>query len=145
MATIGVFAVIIAEDGRVLCVKQNYPPFQWTLPGGRVEAHESPLAALHREVLEETGRRIVIERFIGVYARPHEDDLALAFAARVVEETGWRPDSEIAALDFFPPGELPESMNPRHRLRVADAIAGHAGVVRVFAADGGLQVSLPSI
>src|SRR5262245_35013833 len=75
MATIGVFAVIRNDDGHVLCVRQNYAPFRWTLPGGRVEPHESPLEALHREVLEEIGRRIEITSFIGAYAVPFADDL----------------------------------------------------------------------
>src|SRR5262245_36082106 len=123
MATIGVFAVICNDARRVLCVLQNYPPFRWTLPGGRVEPHESPLEALHREVLEETGRSIEITSFIGAYAVPFADDLVLAFAALSAESVAWRPNSEIAELGWFATDALPEPMSPRTRWRIADAVA----------------------
>ncbi len=132
MATIGAFAILLDDDGRVLCVKQNYPPHEWTLPGGRVEPNESPLAALHREVMEETGCRIAIERHVGTYARIDADDLVLLFVARILERAVWAPNGEIADLGFFPPATLPEPMNSRHRLRIEDAVNGLSGLVRVY-------------
>ncbi|MGH6962705.1 MAG: NUDIX hydrolase [Dongiaceae bacterium] len=142
MATIGVFAIIHDEQGGVLCVKQNYPPHEWTLPGGRVEPNESPLAALHREVFEETGQRIAIERFIGTYAMPYKNDLTLLFAGRTIARDDWRPNGEIAELGYFVSASLPQPMNARHRLRIADAIGGHSGVVRVFDAPDRLGDAL---
>lgn len=55
-ATVIVSAAIIA-DGRVLLVQEGKPGFhgQWGLPGGRVEEGEPLVAAITREVLEETG------------------------------------------------------------------------------------------
>ena len=51
MPTLGVFAAIFDDIGRILCVRMNYAMQAWTTPGGRVEQGESPLAALKREVL----------------------------------------------------------------------------------------------
>ncbi len=39
------------------------------LPGGGIDAGESPLGALHREVLEETGWRIAAPRRLGAFRR----------------------------------------------------------------------------
>jgi 8-oxo-dGTP diphosphatase len=47
----GAYAVAI-EDGRVLVVDEESGLF---LPGGGIEPDESPIEALHREVMEETG------------------------------------------------------------------------------------------
>jgi ADP-ribose pyrophosphatase YjhB (NUDIX family) len=132
MATIGAFALLLDDDGSVLCVRQNYPPHEWTLPGGRVEPNESPLAALHREILEETSCRIAIERYVGTYARTDADDLVLLFVARILERATWAPNGEIADLGFFPTASLPHPMNPRHRQRIEDAINGRSGLVRVY-------------
>ena len=143
MATIGAFALLLDDDGGVLCVRQNYPPHEWTLPGGRVEPNESPLAALHREIMEETGCRIAIERHVGTYARIDADDLVLLFVARILERTAWAPNGEIADLGFFPPASLPDPMNSRHRLRIEDAVSGRSGLVRVYDAPDRLLESFP--
>jgi len=51
---LGVYAIAI-RGGRLLAVWQNG---ELQLPGGGIDPGESPLAALHREVREETGWRI---------------------------------------------------------------------------------------
>src|SRR4030095_4614609 len=144
MATIGAFAILLDDDARVLCVRQNYAPREWTLPGGRGAPDESPLAAGHRERREETGCRIAIERYIGTYARIDADDLVLLFGARILERGAWAPNHEIADLGFFAPSALPDPMNPRHRQRIEDAVNGRSGLVRVYdAPDRLLESFLP--
>ena len=50
--TLGVFAAITDEEGRILCVRMNYATRAWTTPGGRVELRLSPLDALKRELAD---------------------------------------------------------------------------------------------
>jgi len=135
MPTVGVFAAIFDERGRILCVKLNYGPLSWTTPGGRVEAGESPVAALIREIHEESGYHARVERLVGVYAAPFKDDLVLMMTARITGSDGWKPNEEIAQIGFFAPDALPEPMSPRVWRRIRDALAGHAGVLHVFEAE----------
>ena len=132
MATVGVFAVIFNERGHVLCVRTNYGRGYWTTPGGRVEAGESPLDALQREVLEETGCEVEPGELIGVYVKPFRDDLVMCFHARVTARRDWQPNEEIAELGFFGPDSLPAGMGFVPRARIQDALAGRRGVLRVF-------------
>ena len=50
-------AVVRDEAGRLLLVRRGHPPSAglWSVPGGRVEAGETPAQAAVREVREETG------------------------------------------------------------------------------------------
>jgi ADP-ribose pyrophosphatase YjhB (NUDIX family) len=53
-------AVVHDADGRLLLIRRGHAPHAglWSLPGGRIEAGESPEAAVEREVREETGLRV---------------------------------------------------------------------------------------
>lgn len=64
----GVYA-ILPRVGRVLLTYQAGLQNEFQLPGGGIDPGESPIAALHREVFEETGWRISAPRRLGVYRR----------------------------------------------------------------------------
>jgi len=136
MPTLGVFAAIIDDDGRILCVRMNYATRAWTTPGGRVEPGESPDDALKREVLEESGLDVVANELIGVYSKPYKDDIVLFFRARVVGRTPWQPNDEISHMDYFGRYELPQPMGLGARTRIIDALDGVTGVVRIIPRPG---------
>jgi 8-oxo-dGTP diphosphatase len=60
-------AIIRDERGRVLLVRRANEPGRglWSLPGGRIEAGETEEAAVVREVLEETGLVVQVDRLAG--------------------------------------------------------------------------------
>lgn len=53
----GAYAILPLKD-RLLLTHQTKPFSEFQLPGGGIDPGESPLTALHREVMEETGWRI---------------------------------------------------------------------------------------
>lgn len=61
--------VVLPRDGLVLVTHQSTPSPEYQLPGGGIDPGESPVQALHREVLEETGYRISAPRHIGTFRR----------------------------------------------------------------------------
>jgi ADP-ribose pyrophosphatase YjhB (NUDIX family) len=136
VTTVGVFGAIFDEDRRILCVRRAYAPYNWTLPGGRVETNESPIDALIREVAEETGCDVERGELVAVYAAPFKDDLIFFFECTLRSRGEWRPDAEIAEVSFMSADGLPDDLTPRTRARIADGFSGVRGVVRVFAEEG---------
>jgi ADP-ribose pyrophosphatase YjhB (NUDIX family) len=58
-------AAVVIRDGHVLLQRIEPDPY-WFLPGGRVELGESAEAAIEREMREETGASVRIERMLWV-------------------------------------------------------------------------------
>ena len=64
----GVYA-ILPINGKLLLTHQMKPVSEFQLPGGGIDPNEHPIAALHREVMEETGWRIARPRWFGAFRR----------------------------------------------------------------------------
>ncbi len=64
----GAYAVL-PRGGQVLMTWQGGIHNEVQLPGGGIDPGESPIAALHREVFEETGWHISRPRKLGVFRR----------------------------------------------------------------------------
>lgn len=64
----GVYAVLLRGQD-VLLTHQATPVPEFQLPGGGIDKGEHPIAALHREVMEETGWHIGPVRWLGVFRR----------------------------------------------------------------------------
>ena len=64
----GVYAVL-ARGFDVLVTHQAEPFNEFQLPGGGIDPGENPIAALHREVLEETGWTIHKPQRLGAFRR----------------------------------------------------------------------------
>jgi len=77
-------AVIADADGRLVLVRRANPPHAglWSLPGGRMEPGETREQAVVREVAEETGLRVYVERRVGRVSIGDYD--VVDFACRIV-------------------------------------------------------------
>jgi 8-oxo-dGTP diphosphatase len=103
---IGAMALIRDADGRILVLEHTYrPSMPWGLPGGWLKHRESAEAGLAREVLEETGIRIEVERLLAAdfYGR---DQFNLLYQCRVLSGTYQRTD-ETCGHRWVRPTELP--------------------------------------
>lgn len=109
-------ALVRDADNRVLMVKhqgEDDPAPYWALPGGMVEAGETPHAALIREVAEETGLHITTIGNLCWMTRTHDlrDDERL-WIAQTYAITAWEgtiavddPDGEVLEAAFVPLAE----------------------------------------
>lgn len=64
----GVYGILL-RGREVLLTHQAEPVPEYQLPGGGIDKGEAPIAALHREVYEETGWHIGPPRQLGTYRR----------------------------------------------------------------------------
>jgi 8-oxo-dGTP diphosphatase len=73
-----VVAVIVNSDNQVLLTKRNIQPFlgEWVMPGGKIDLGEPIMEALKREVREEVGLEVEVDRLIDVFEHvtPGEDN-----------------------------------------------------------------------
>ena len=107
---------MVREGGRVLMSRRRPDqamPNLWEFPGGKVEPGEHPEAALIREVREELGCDVEIDRIEEVVFHAYEEfDLyMLVYACRVsggepraieVAEVSWVEAKQLPELDLLP-------------------------------------------
>lgn len=113
-----VVAAVIERGDRRLLIGQrrrdDTSPFKWEFPGGKVEAGETPEAALARELREELGATMTKCVELGRVQHRYEnipDELDVRFfAAAIVEEelspssfeqVAWVLPRELANYDFL--------------------------------------------
>ena len=98
-------------QGRVLLIRRKNPPFQgsWALPGGFVDVGEDPRDACEREMKEETGLVVSVERLGGFYGRPERDPrghtTSVVYVCRVLSGEAKGGD-DAAEARWFAPEEI---------------------------------------
>jgi len=100
-------AVIFDENRNILLVKSTYNRFHpWGLPGGSLEYGEHPEEAVIREVWEETGLRVCVEKLLLINTlRP--DRVGMYYLCRVTGGTFF-PSDEVSESDYFSMDNLPD-------------------------------------
>jgi 8-oxo-dGTP pyrophosphatase MutT (NUDIX family) len=120
-------AVLRDSDGRVLMVEPTYKD-AWEIPGGVVEADESPRAACRRELREELGWPIEPGRLLCWEWQPAEADrnesmMFVYDGGLLPPDAVLRlPPGELAAYRFVPVTELGEVTVERLARRVRAAL-----------------------
>lgn len=118
LVTVG--ALIVGPSGRLLLIRTHKWGDRWGVPGGKVDWGESLLEAVHREVREETGLRLLDVRWGPTQEAIHHPEfhreahfvlvnvIALADAEQVTlndeaQAYRWCSPAEAAALDLNEP------------------------------------------
>jgi 8-oxo-dGTP diphosphatase len=124
-------AVIRDPQGRVLLVEPRYKQ-TWEMPGGAVEADESPRVACARELQEELGLAIGVGRLLCMEWQGPEPDrsesLMFLYDGGVLDDasTIQLPGEELASFRFVEPAQLDEFLIARLARRVRAALSALA-------------------
>lgn len=102
-----VAGIVFSPDRKsVLLIKRADVPI-WVLPGGGIDPDESPEGAVEREILEETGFTVKVNRLIGDYIpinrlskRTHLFECDILKGAPTLSE-------ETRGIGFYPIDKLP--------------------------------------
>lgn len=119
--SVSVAGIVVRDDDRVLVIKRD-DNGHWEAPGGVLELDESFEAGVQREVLEETGLEVIVERLTGVYKNLTHGIVALVYRCR---PAGGEPHAteEAREILWMTKEEVQSAMVPAFGVRVLDAFA----------------------
>jgi ADP-ribose pyrophosphatase YjhB (NUDIX family) len=118
--SVSVTGVVIDEHDRVLLI-QRRDNGHWEPPGGVLELNETFEQGVVREVQEETGLRVRVERLTGVYKNMGLGVVALVFRCHV--EGGHAVATpEARQVTWTPLDEAAGVMTPAFYVRVTDTV-----------------------
>ena len=105
--------VVAERNGQIVLERRAHDPNAggWSFPSGFVEAGEVLEDAAIREVEEETGLRVRIDRLLGVYSTAGERVVFVAYAGSV-EGGELAAGEECLEVGYFDPESLPELAFP---------------------------------
>jgi len=130
---------IVVDGGRVLLTRRAYAPWEggWCSPGGFCERGEHPIETVEREVLEETGLRVKVSGYLGVWVDDYADasavpevdviNVAYYLAELVGGDEGDFDPAEVSELRWFAWDALPADLAPPGTLAAVLAAARGAG------------------
>jgi 8-oxo-dGTP diphosphatase len=139
----GAGVLLTGGDGRVLLVEPTYKPY-WEVPGGSVEAGESPHAAAVRELEEELGLALAVGRLLVTDWVPpragRTEGLMLVFdGGRLTGEQAARitlPADELRGWAWCTAREAAARLPERLSRRVDAARKARAGDTSAYLEDG---------
>lgn len=123
--------VLDATGTRVLLIQRRDNDL-WEPPGGVLELGETIEDGVRREIGEETGAQVQVERLTGVYKNMSRGIVALVFRCRLLSEP-LSHTSEASSVTWHEVNDVPNLMPPAYATRVLDAISDD---VHVRAHDG---------
>ncbi|MBA3536208.1 MAG: NUDIX domain-containing protein [Tatlockia sp.] len=118
--SVGARALVICK-GKVLLIKHSYTPGWYTI-GGAVEAGETPVEAIQRELAEEVGIHCLsLPKLFSVYHndRENRDDYIIFYLVDNFEKKAVR-SLEILAEQWFELENLPADISPATHRRIEE-------------------------
>ncbi len=106
--------VLVTGGDKLLLVRRRNAPLAgyWAPPAGYIEMDESVEEGAAREVKEETGLEVGIDRLVGLHSRADMGVILMTYAAHVTGGALSAQADEVDAVQFFAPDEIPSAAPP---------------------------------
>ena len=119
--SLGAVGVVLNQAGEILLLEHVFHPvFPWGLPGGWVNRHENPAAAVERELREETGLEVRVLVPLTVALSETSGHLDLVFLCRT-DGGEIRLSDEILDYRWCDPADVP-ALLPVQGLAIEQAL-----------------------
>ncbi|MDC8973167.1 NUDIX hydrolase [Mycobacterium marinum] len=122
--SVSVAGIVIRDDDRILVIRRD-DNGDWEAPGGVLELNESFEDGVRREVQEETGLQVTVERLTGVYKNLTHGIVALVYRCRPAAGDA-HPTDEAREVRWMTRDEVHSAMKPAFAVRVLDAFDANA-------------------
>jgi ADP-ribose pyrophosphatase/8-oxo-dGTP diphosphatase len=125
----GTSIIPVLPDGRIVLV-QRRDNGRWSLPGGIVDWGEDISSSVQRELLEETGLKLIkINRLVGVYSDPQRDprfhSICVLVEALVEGEMQIHDTLEVISIRAFDLNDIPQGgLSHDHDRQIQDYFKG---------------------
>ncbi|MFD4532431.1 NUDIX hydrolase [Kitasatospora sp. NPDC058397] len=138
--SVSVAGAVVRDDGRILAIRRADND-TWEPPGGVLELSETVEDGVRREVYEETGIKVSVERLTGVYKNVTRGIVALVFRCHP-EGGSEQLSDESTAVAWLTPEEITDRMGEVYAVRLLDAVRGDT-VPHVRTHDGRTLIDMP--
>jgi 8-oxo-dGTP diphosphatase len=130
--SVSVAGAVINHQGRILAIRRA-DNGHWEPPGGVLELDETIEDGLVREIREETGLTVSVDRLTGVYKNMQRGIVALVFRCTVTGGEATTSD-EARQIAWLTPDEIRDRMDEAYAVRMLDAL--NSGPPSIRAHDG---------
>jgi ADP-ribose pyrophosphatase YjhB (NUDIX family) len=119
---VAVAALIFDEQNRILLCEHTYrKSLPWGIPAGGLEHGEEPEEGIKRELKEETGFEVQVERLLYAESAKEFHHISLVYMCKILGGS-FIPNIEVSRVQFYPLDQLPELL-PRERQLLEKMIA----------------------
>ncbi|MEM7594180.1 MAG: NUDIX hydrolase [Cyanobacteria bacterium P01_A01_bin.83] len=139
----GAGCLFFNHQRKILILKPTYKN-HWLLPGGVIEANESPRQACIREVQEEIGIKCQPERLLCIdYVSPTQhsnESVQFIFESKINFDLSMirLAEAEISAYKLFEPQEALSKLGFHSRLRLEKCLEYRHGEITIYLENGEL-------
>jgi 8-oxo-dGTP diphosphatase len=125
--SVSVAGIVVDDQDRVLVIKRR-DNGHWEPPGGVLELGETFEEGVKREVLEETGVHVKVERITGVYKNMNRGIVAIVFRCRAASARSLLISDEAQGVSWTSLDQIEELCDPAYVVRYRDAFSDGCAV-----------------